>query len=154
MATTTRLDKQKIIDYLIAQKTESYDNMMRMQRADMSEAEKNNEEEDGMFDSGKTGQSLNRVDARASVVEALQRDIDLLSGLNSIEPNDNIQLGDVIITNRGNFFVAVPEEEFTVDGVALRGISTESPLYQALAGKRNGDEVEVNGTSFRLQDSY
>ena len=154
MAAATNIDKKKIIAHLIEQKTASYNSMMKMQESDLASAEKNNEEEDGMFDSGKTGQSLNRVESRASVVEALQRDIDLLNGLDSIEPNDRLQLGDVIETDKGNFFVAVPEEEFTIDGVSFRGISTESPLFQALADTKTGESAEVNGTSFRLRNSY
>lgn len=154
MTPDTQIDKQKIISYLIEQKTASYDNMMKMQQSDMSGAEKNNEEEDGMFDSGKTGQSLNRVNGRASVVESLRQEIDLLNGLDSIEPNERLQLGDVIVTDKGTFFVAVPEEEFTIEGVNIRGISTESPLFRALVDIKDGEEAEVNGTTFRLQKSY
>ena len=148
------IDKKKIISFLIEQKTASYENMMKMQQSDMTNAEINNEAEDGQFDGGETGQSLNRVDSRASVVEALQEEIDLLNGLHSIKANDNIQLGDVIETDKGTFFVAVPEEEFVIDGVSLRGISTESPLFRALAGHKNGDRVEINGNSFLLKNSY
>lgn len=154
MATASNVDKKKIIAYLIEQKTASYDSMMKMQQSDMAGAEKNNEEEDGMFDSGKTGQSLNRVESRSSVVEALQDEITLLRGLDSIEANERLQLGDVIETDKGNFFVAVPEEEFTVEGVSFRGISTDSPLFQALADKKNGEKAEVNGNQFLLRNSY
>lgn len=154
MSSDTTLDKKKIISYLIEQKTASYQSMMKMQQKDMRVAEKNNEEEDGIFDGGKTGQSLNRVESRASVVEALQAEIDLLNGLDSIEANEEIQLGDVIETSMGTFFVAVPEEEFEIDGVKLRGISTDSPLFQALAGGKNGDKIDVNGNEFELVNSY
>lgn len=154
MTTTVNVDKKKIIAYLLEQKKTSYDSMMKMQQSELAGAQKNNEEGEAMFDDGKTDQSLNRVEARASTVEALKADINLLSGLDSIEPNERLQLGDVIETDKGNFFVAVPEEEFTVDGVNFRGISTESPLFRALVDKKNGEKAEVNGNTFLLRNAY
>lgn len=147
-------NKANIIKYLLAEKEASYQNMMAMQQSEVNAAEKSADEDDNLFDDGKTGQVLNRVEARASVVEALQRDINLLNGLDSVEATEEVQLGDVIETDRGNFFVAVAADEFTVDGVSYHGISTASPLYQALRGKRNGDQVSVNGNTFTLQNSY
>ncbi len=146
--------KAKIVAHLLEEKEASYKNMMAMQSSEMDAAEQNNEAEDNMFDEGKTGQVLNRVEARSSVVEALQRDIDILSGIESIEPTAEIQLGDVIETDKGHFFVAVAADQFTVDGTTYRGISVESPLYLSLRGKKNGDVVEVNGNSFTLINSY
>ena len=146
--------KSKIIKYLLKEKEDSYRNMMAMQQSEVNSAGKSAEEGENMFDDGKPGQVLNRVEARSSVVEALQRDINILSGLHSIEPNEEIQLGDVIETDQGNFFVAVAADEFTVDGKSYHGISTESPLFKSLLGKRNGDSVSVNDQTFTLQNSY
>ena len=120
----------------------------------MAEARKTNEEGDNMFDGGKSDQVLNRVSGRAPVIEALQNDINILSGLDSIEPTGQIQLGDVIETNQGNFFAAVAADEFTIDGKKYRGISTDSPLFRALLGKQNGDTVTVNDNVFELINSY
>lgn len=146
--------KKGIIAHLFEEKEASYKNMMAMQESEVAGAEKASESGDGQFQGGKTGQALNRVEARASVVEALQRDINILSGLDSIEPTDEIQLGDVIETDRGNFFVAVPADEFTVGGKSYRGISTESPLFRALKGKKDGDSVSINENKFKLIRSY
>lgn len=146
--------KAAIIAHLLEEKEASYKNMIAMQESEVNAAEEANEAGDSLFEGGKSDQTLNRVEARASVVEALQRDIDLLSGLSSIRETDEVQLGDVLETDRGNFFVAVAADEFVVDGKAYRGISVESPLYLALRGKRNGDVVTVNGNSFTLKNSY
>lgn len=146
--------KQAIISHLLAEKESSYHNMMRMQQSEVDAAEKSNEAGDNMFEGGKPAQVLDRVEARSSVVEALQQDINLLNGLDSIEPNEEIQLGDLIETDKGNFFVAVAADEFTVNGTVYRGISTDSPLFRALAGKRNGDTVMVSGHTFTLKNSY
>lgn len=155
MSTTDQNNTKKaIIAHLLEEKEASYKNMMAMQKSEVAGAEKVSEGGDGQFQGGKTGQVLNRVEARASVVEALQRDIDILSGLDSIKPTEEIQLGDVIETDKGNFFVAVPADEFTVGGKSYRGISTESPLFQALKGKKDGDSVILNENKFTLTSSY
>ncbi|WP_020571778.1 hypothetical protein [Neolewinella persica] len=146
--------KKAIIAYLLEEKEASYRNMMAMQKAEVAASEKTNEAGDSQFQGGKTGQVLNRVEARASVVEALQNDINILSGLDSVEPTPEIQLGDVVETDKGNFFVAVPSEEFEIAGVKYRGISVESPLFQALRGKKNGEKVIVNNNSFVLLNSH
>ncbi len=147
-------EKQAVAARLLTIKENSYQNMLAMQNADMNEAEETNDNVQNMFEDGKVDQSINRVEARASVVEALQHDIRVLANLDEIEPTEEIQLGDVIITDKGNFFVGAASDEFEVNGKKYRGISTDSPLYKALRGKHNGDTVEVNGTSFTLKDSY
>ncbi|WP_116128214.1 hypothetical protein [Lewinella sp. IMCC34183] len=147
-------EKQAVAARLLTIKENSYKNMMSMQNADMDEAEETNEEEQNHFEDGKVDQSINRVEARASVVEALQHDIRTLANLDDIEPTEEIQLGDIIETDRGNFFVGAASDEFEVNGKKYRGISTDSPLYLALRGKHNGDSVEVNGSTFKLKNSY
>ena len=146
--------KKAVIAQLLADKEASYRAMMEQQQADLGEAMETQEEEQNLFEDGKVDQSINRVEARASVVEALARDIDILSNLDSVEPNDNIQLGDILETDRGNFIVAVAADEFEVNGTAYRGISTNSPLFKALVGKKEGDSAEVNGVSYTVNAAY
>jgi len=146
--------KQAVAAQLLTIKENSYRNMMSMQNADMAEAEDTNENEQNMYEDGKVDQSINRVEARASVVEALQHDINVLANLEEIEPTEQIQLGDIIETDQGNFFVGAASDEFEVEGKKYRGISTDSPLFRALLGKQNGDTVEVNGNTFTLNNSY
>ena len=147
-------EKKAVVAQLLTIKENSYKNMMAMQTADMEEAEEENEESENFFEDGKVDESINRVEARSSVVEALQHEINMLSNLDHIEPTEEIQLGDIIHTDKGNFIVGAASDEFEVNGKKYRGISLESPLYLALKGKHNGDTVEVNGNSFKLIDSY
>ena len=147
-------EKKAVAAQLLTIKENSYQNMMAMQNADMAEAAEVNENEENLYEDGKVDQSFNRVEARSSVIEALQHDISVLSNIDNIEPTEEIQLGDIIETNQGTFFVGAASDEFEVNGKKYRGISTESPLYRALLGKHNGDSVEVNGTKFTLHNSY
>ncbi|NJB86740.1 transcription elongation GreA/GreB family factor [Lewinella marina] len=147
-------EKRAVADRLLTIKENSYQNMLAMQNADLQEAEETNEESENLFEDGKVDQSINRVEARSSVVEALQHEIRLLANIDEIEPTEEIQLGDIVETDRGLFFVGAASDEFEVNGKKYRGISTESPLYKAMQGKHNGDTVEVNDTTFRIINSY
>ena len=154
LTTQQTTTKANIVKHLIAEKEASLANMMELQQRDQGEATEEMEEEHNLYENGKVDQALNRVEARASILDALKEDIAILKGIDTIEPTEEIQLGDVIDTNHGKFFVAVAADEFEVDGVKYRGISTKSPLFRALLGKHNGDSVEVGEASYTLNSSY
>ncbi len=147
-------EKKAVANHLLTMKENSYKNMMAMQTADMEEAEETNEESENLFEDGKVDESINRVEARASVVEALQHDINVLANIDHIEPTEEVQLGDILETDKGRFFVGAASDEFEVNGKKYRGISLDSPLYLALKSKHNGDSVDVNGNTFTLINSY
>ncbi len=151
---TQQATKEAIVNHLLKEKQDSLDNIMRMQRLDNGEARAEAEEQTNAYETGKIDQARNRITARSGVADALANDIRILKGIDSIEPTEEIQLGDVIHTDQGKFFVAVASDLFTVEGVDYQGISTNSPLFQALLGKHNGDTVTVNGNDFELKKSF
>ncbi|MEM7574486.1 MAG: hypothetical protein AAF433_16400 [Bacteroidota bacterium] len=152
--TKIQAHKQKIIAHLLEEKQAAYQRMMQDQQSELDMAEEVGEGEEDLYERGKIDQAMNRVEAKAQTLESLQEQVDLLANLDQIEPTEEIQLGDIIETNMGNFFVGVPAMEFTIEGKQYRGISTDSPLYHALQGKHQGDKVEVNGHSYDLIHSY
>ena len=151
---TQQSTKNALVKQLLKMKKESLDNILRMQRLDNGEAKAEQEDHTNFFEDGKIDQARNRVTARSQVADALAEEIAVLKGIETIDPTEEIQLGDVIHTDHGRFFVAVASDEFTVDGQSYQGISTESPLFQALLGKHNGDTVTVNGNDWTLKKSF
>lgn len=147
--------KRAIADAILQQKKAAYNVMVQDQQGDLAMASETNENEEGLYESGKADQAINHLRATSQVTDSLEEEITILQGIvDHIEPTEEIQLGDIIETNLGNFFVAVAADEIEVAGKKYRGISVKSPLYQALAGKHDGDSVEVNGHQFTLQSSY
>ena len=151
---TQQSTKDAIVNKLLEMKQASLDNIMKMQRLDNEEAKKETEDGMNMFETGKVDQARNRVTARSSVADALAQDINTLNGISTIEPTEEIQLGDVVHTDQGKFFVACASDKFEIEGVTYQGISTESPLFRALLGKHDGDTVTVNGNDFKLKKSF
>ncbi|OAV43437.1 hypothetical protein [Lewinella sp. 4G2] len=146
--------KAAIVQQLLKMKQDSLDNIMQMQKMDNQEAKKEMEDGMNMFETGKVDQARNRVTARSGVADALAEDIRILNGIDTIEPTEEIQLGDVIHTDQGKFFVACASDAFEIDGETYQGISTDSPLFRALLGKHDGDTVSINGNEFTLKKSF
>jgi hypothetical protein len=60
--------------------------------------------------------------------------------------------GAVVVTDRSTIFVSVSIEQFEVDGEPLIGVSTSSPLYQAMKGLKKGDGFQCMGIDYTITD--
>lgn len=63
-------------------------------------------------------------------------------------------LGAVIITESQRFFVSIGLGEIVIDGVSYFAISTQSPLYLAMNGKKVGEQYEFRGKRFLIKDVF
>lgn len=77
---------------------------------------------------------------------------DMAATITSI--HNTVQPGAVVITDRENFFVSASIEDFDVDGVHFFGLSTESPLYIAMEGKKKGDRFGYNYSEYQITDVF
>ena len=147
--------KEAIVNALLDIKKASYNTMVGSQQSELAMAEEVNDNDEGLYEKGKVDQSINRLRATSKVTDSLEVEIKILQGIiDHVDATEEIQLGDVLHTNQGNFFVAVPAEEFEVNGTTYRGISTDSPLYLALRGKHAGDTVRVNENDFTIKEVF
>lgn len=55
-----------------------------------------------------------------------------------------IRLGSVVITNRGNYFLAISAGEINISGSKYFAVSTASPIGKLLLGKRVGNAFVFN----------
>lgn len=65
---------------------------------------------------------------------------------------DTVQPGAVVWLSDRHFVVCVSTTKFEVDGETYMGISTQSPIYLAMAGMQKGDVFTHNGTEFEIRD--
>jgi hypothetical protein len=121
----------------------------------MGQAAETNDNEESLYESGKADQAINRVRAKSAISDQLSQDIRMLEGImDHIQPTEKLQIGDVIKTDRGNFFVGVVSDKFELHGETFMGISTESPLYKATIGASSGDKVNVNDGEFHIKEIF
>lgn len=65
---------------------------------------------------------------------------------------DTVQPGAVIKFNNRRFVVCVSTTRFDVDGGTYMGISTQSPIYLAMVGLKQGDVFTHNGVEFEVEE--
>lgn len=98
-------------------------------------------------------QKSNRIaDQLAFANEEMKLLYDMAPTIGSI--HNTIQLGSVVVTDRDTFFVSASVEEFDVDGMKIFGLSTESPLFKAMEGKKKGERFSHNYSDYSIIDIF
>lgn len=62
------------------------------------------------------------------------------------------QLGSLVLTNHGNFYLAISAGQCTLQEEIYFAISTASPIGQKLKGLRANDFFSLNGKTFTIQE--
>ena len=62
-----------------------------------------------------------------------------------------IQPGAFVKTNTLNFIVGFSTVPFDVDGTQIIGISTNSPIYPILLGKKEGESFSFSGNNYQIE---
>lgn len=63
-------------------------------------------------------------------------------------------LGAIVETDKGIFFISAGVEKFKVANRDVMGLSIQSPLFQAMAGKKKGDKFQYNKVNYTIKDIY
>ena len=80
------------------------------------------------------------------VLETIKQTLDI--------KRDSVSLGAIVVTNHNTFFISASLEQFSVDGSKYLGISTKSPLYFAMEGKKIGDSFEYKDKRYTIKDIF
>jgi transcription elongation GreA/GreB family factor len=94
---------------------------------------------------------------REMYAKQLQDGIAGLATLNLIVPNkenETIALGSVVITEAQSYFVAISIGEVKIDDGAFYAISTHSPIYKAMSGRRKGETFNFRGKDIKIIDTF
>ena len=83
-------------------------------------------------------------------------ELDQLRQLNHYVENKPsvVEYGRIVKTDLELFFVFAGIEDFLVDGVSVFGLSINTPLYQAMKGRRTGDTFTYGGFRYRILDIF
>ncbi len=75
--------------------------------------------------------------------------LDAIRGLD-FAPTDAVRPGAVVGFGGDRYVVGASSDGFDCDGVAYEGIGAGSPVYAAIAGKREGDTFTFRGQEHRI----
>jgi transcription elongation GreA/GreB family factor len=76
----------------------------------------------------------------------------ILDRIEVSKTNSTIALGSSVKVNALQLFVSVALPKITVEGITVLSVSPQSPLGSQLMGKKQGDIVVVNGTTFTIHE--
>jgi hypothetical protein len=86
-----------------------------------------------------------------------QEALGLLHTLNKLDitkKNETILPGSIVITDVQKIFVAVGIGNIKSEGQDFFAVSTLSPIYKAMAGKRKGDSFSFREKSYKIIDTF
>ncbi len=78
-----------------------------------------------------------------------------MNGLSTLKVLDHkaqteAKLGSVVVTENQAFFISISLGEIKHEGKSYFAISTQSPIYQELNGKKAGDSLTFRGKSTKI----
>lgn len=121
------------------------DDLIQQARSGLEQAQQdaNQEEKSSAGDKFETHRAMMHLQMesfiqRLDLAQQLQRRLFSLS----LTHKYKIEPGALVKTDRGDYFIAVSAPAMTIDGHKYTFLSTEAPLYKALAGKQENDWVE------------
>lgn len=66
----------------------------------------------------------------------------------------HVQQGALVVTDKQKLYISISLGEIKVDGDAYIAISTQSPLYIQMEGKRAGESFEFRGINHHIREVY
>jgi len=67
---------------------------------------------------------------------------------------EEVEFGAVVITNKQSIFVAAGMGKIELDGKTFYAVSPQVPIFNALKGKRKGEETVFNGIQLIIKDVF
>jgi Transcription elongation factor, GreA/GreB, C-term len=83
-------------------------------------------------------------------LQDINTQIDLLHKIADFKNPSSVQLGSLITTNLGLFYLAIGLGKIEIDGATYFAISPQSPIGLQMVGKKVGESFEVNGRSYTV----
>jgi transcription elongation GreA/GreB family factor len=74
--------------------------------------------------------------------------------LNKINPDSvacKVEIGSIIITNNGNFYIAISAGVLKVNNISYFAVSPASPIGLRLMGQKEGDEFKLNDKIYLIE---
>ncbi|MCT4580780.1 MAG: GreA/GreB family elongation factor [Flavobacteriales bacterium] len=113
----------------------------------------NSEVKSSAGDKHETGRAMAQLETEKNGIQLAEAN-KLKQAIGLINPAktcEKVELGALVITNVGNYFLAVSIGKMEVENTLYFGVSPVSPIGQALLNHKQGDEVLFNGRNFSIE---
>ncbi len=123
--------------------------------ASLAEA-RNNETKSSVGDKYETGRAMVQIE-EAKAQKQLAQARQIQHQLTQIDPRKTFhqaQLGSLVITNQGKYFISVALGKVALDEQTYYCISAQAPISQLLLQKQAGEKIILNGREIEIQEVY
>ncbi len=139
---------QKCLDFV-------EERIRRSQSAIAAAREAGNEEtKSSAGDKYETGRAMMQLEVEKNS-EQLAQSNKLKQALAQVNPektSGQVDLGALVKTDKGIFYVAIPAGQLAHEGETYFAVSMASPIGKAMEGKKAQENFELNGKSFQILD--
>jgi len=115
---------------------------------------KRNETKSSVGDKYETGRAMLQIEEQNSHVQLAQA-LEVKQRLASVKPDktcEQVEPGSLVITNKGNYFVAIGIGKVVLESKRYFCISMDSPIGLRLRGKKNGEEIVFNENTIVIEE--
>jgi transcription elongation GreA/GreB family factor len=115
-----------------------------------------NDEKGKMGDKFESFREQCQID-RDMYAKQYQEALSLLNTLNKItisKENEIVLLGSVVITDVQNIFVAVSIGSIKAGDQDFFAVSTQSPIFKAMMGKKKGESFSFRDKIYKIKDTF
>ncbi len=140
--------KQQLHAHCLAYAEERID--LATQAIHAAQASANEESKSSAGDKYETGRAMAQleIEKHSTQLAEAQKLKRVLEKIDPAQKSGSAQAGSLVITNQGNFYIAIAAAPFTLEGKTYFPVSPVSPIAQKLLGLKRGDPFTFNGKDF------
>ena len=103
-------------------------------------------------DKFETGREMmqREMDKISASIDQSKNQLNFLSKINLNRPYSTVDLGCLIITDQGIYYISIGLGKVEINAEIIYAISLDSPLGQLFKGKRVGDILEFRGKTLKI----
>lgn len=144
-----RLEKSELLSACIARQQENVD-VVRDAVSSLREIAQSERSSEELTD-GFSAQCHNDQVMYARRMEEASGLLNMLEKAKNVKPAKQVGFGSLVVTNNGKFFVAAGLGQFKYKDETFLLISSQSPIYLAMAGKLEGESFNFRGKTFTIE---
>ncbi len=121
-----------------------------------AQAAANEESKSSAGDKYETGRAMAQleIEKHSTQLAEAQKLKKTLERIGTAQSSGSIQAGSLVITNQGNFYIAIAATPIDIEGKSYFSISSFSPIAQRVLGLRTGDQFIFNGKDFMIGEVW
>jgi hypothetical protein len=116
----------------------------------------NDETKSTTGDKHETGKAMMQLEQEKIGIQLneLQKMSKVMEGIPTTLSVEKIKPGNIILTDQGNFYISIAAGKICVGDKNYFAISAVSPLGTLFMKAKNGDVVQMQGKSYRIEESF